>query len=88
MGYVGTIKCLYQLSDSEAQIIPSLLRAVISPVKSDAYFENESKHNKYRRICEINDHVSYFHRETSYLNLNDSPDCFKMRIFFSLHLIN
>ena len=21
------------------------------------------------------------------VNLNDSPDCFKMRIFFSLHLI-
>ena len=32
MGYVGAIKCLYQLPDSEGQIIPSLLRAVISPV--------------------------------------------------------
>ena len=57
-------------------IVPSLLRAVISPVNSD--FENESNiTNSYRRICEINDHASYFRGETSYLNLNGSPDCFK-----------
>ena len=48
---------------SEGQIIPSLLRAVISPVKSATYsdFENESNiTNIYRRICEINEHARYF----------------------------
>ena len=41
VGYIGAIKCYWH---SEGQIIPSLLRVVISPVKSVAYsdFENES----------------------------------------------